>query len=808
MPKVSRKDTGDATHTRERGDAKQTRASVATPDESARADLPRRLHKVRVDGGPERPPRPSSPDSPLCFEPREDPHVDALARALCALVKEEGKAYEGLDQAVRERLSMIREGKPTPPMNDAADELSRKGANAAEWTPPMTVHGVTAETAEDARPPPPRTINAVPGHTTRADEPELLKPDGSLAVPKRYNFLINAFAPATYGVAIRENEHVDVLRVRGADNVRGAVRYFELNDVDLVAFPPHFYVALGFDPVLAQAVPESSATPWGGHLAVRKGLLPFFVYFDLHPGSTLCGPNSRFWDAVRIYASLLACANFERAIARRPPIDMCDSLFCLHNVDPAAAGRRVTVDGDGAEWTVPCVRGGRTTKEKWRRLQEEAENGTISDEDAEELTYLLACGHLGGQMTREKWRQLLADEEAGTIGMKDRDYLAYLRECAARGGRTTKEKWRRLQEEAENGTISDEDAEELTYLRACGHLGGQMTREKWRRLQEEAENGTISDEDAEELTYLLACGHLGGQMTREKWRRLQEEAENGTISDEDAEELTYLRACAARGGATTGAEYKPLSEADTLTEPDRAKLERQRDARSRGGKAKAAEYKRLSEADTLTEPDRAKLERQRAQNVARGKKGGKANAAEYKRLSEADTLTEPDRAKLERQRDARSRGGKKGGKAKAAEDKRLSEADTLTEPDRAKLERLERQRAQNVAHGKKSAEKRWGAVTTLNDELEAILTENRGRWMTLKEVYDRMEERGFVNLTAFKNFRDSKCVRKYKEKSKSSLIWEHRTGTPHRPTVFRLSDNATTAGAGQTCIDLCDSDSE
>ena len=135
-------------------------------------------------------------------------------------------------------------------------------------------------------------------------------------------------------------ERVDVLRVRGADNVRGAVRYFKLNDVDLVAFPPHFYVALGFDPVLAQAVPESSATPWGGHLAVRKGLLPFFVYFDLHPGSTLCGPNSRFWDAVRIYASLLAGANFERAIARRPPIDMCDSLFCLHNVDPAAAGRR------------------------------------------------------------------------------------------------------------------------------------------------------------------------------------------------------------------------------------------------------------------------------------------------------------------------------------------------------------------------------------------------------------------------------------------------------------------------------------
>ena len=760
MPKVSRKDTGDATHTRERGDAKQTRASVATPDESARADLPRRLHKVRVDGGPERPPRPSSPDSPLCFEPREDPHVDALARALCALAKEEGKAYEGLDQAVRERLSMIMEGKPTPPMNDAADELSRKGAemlrkghlqcvnsdpgaslrqengarevdvsswqrqsdalmvNSADamerlaptsWRhmarkhdepcftqqvsmmfsayvnfislpfsgerddlplPPLaystltalflfrrTVHGVTAETAEDARPPPPRTINAVPGHTTRADEPELLKPDGSLAVPKRYNFLIDAFAPATYGVAIRENEHVDVLRVRGADNVRGAVRYFELNDVDLVAFPPHFYVALGFDPVLAQAVPESSATPWGGHLAVRKGLLPFFVYFDLHPGSTLCGPNSRFWDAERIYASLLAGANFERAIARRPPIAMCDSLFCLHNVDPAAAGRRVTVDGDGAEWTVPCVRGGRTTKEKWRRLQEEAENGTISDEDAEELTYLLACCHLGGQMTREKWRQLLADEEAGTIGMKDRDYLAYLRACAARGSAR------------------------------------------------------------------------GGATTAARWKYLAEAEAAETITEEAAADLAYLRASCARGGATAGAEYKRLSEADTLTEPDRAKLERVRDARSRGGK-----------------------------------KGGKAKAAEYKRLSEADTLTEPDRAKLERQR------------------------------------------AQNVARGKKNAEKRWEAVTTLNDELEAILTENRGRWMTLKEIYDRMEERGFANLTTFKNFQQSKCVRKYKKKS--SLIWEHRTGTPDRPTVFRLSDNATTAGAGQTCIDLCDSDSE
>ena len=84
-------------------------------------------------------------------------------------------------------------------------------------------------------------------------------------------------------------------------------------------------------------------------------------------------------------------------------------------------------------------------------------------------------------------------------------------------------------------------------------------------------------------------------------------------------------------------------------------------------------------------------------------------------------------------------------------------------------------------------------MKTQNDELEAILTENQGKWMTLREVYDRMKERRFVNLTTFKSFRQSKCVRKYKKKSGN--IWEHRTGTPDRPkcTEFRLSDNATTA---------------
>ena len=235
--------------------------------------------------------------------------------------------------------------------------------------------------------------------------------------------------------------------------------------------------------------------------------------------------------------------------------------------------------------------------------------------------------------------------------------------------------------------------------------------------------GRSGGEGGKLIGYWRWSDDLGGQMNREKWRQLLADEEAGTIGVEDRDYLAYLRACAARGGRATGAEYK--------------------------------------------------------------------------RLSEADTLTERERAKLERVRDARSRGGKKGRKATAAEEyKRLSEADTLTEPDRTKLERLERQRAQHVAHGKKNAEKRWGAVTTLNDELEAILTENQGGWMTIKEIYDRMKKRGFVNLPTFKNFPKSRCVKKYKEKSKSSLIWEHQTGTRDRPAVFRLSYNATTAGAG------------
>lgn len=138
MPKVPRKETGGATHARERGDAKQARASAATPVASAVADDVPRLSKIRTEGGAGPFARPSSPDSPhhVDFEPRapdesapyvfshdEKQHVDALARALCAIVLKQGSSYEGFDRDVRVRLFKIVEGKRTPAMNSAADKL-------------------------------------------------------------------------------------------------------------------------------------------------------------------------------------------------------------------------------------------------------------------------------------------------------------------------------------------------------------------------------------------------------------------------------------------------------------------------------------------------------------------------------------------------------------------------------------------------------------------------------------------------------------------------------------------------------------
>ena len=96
------------------------------------------------------------------------------------------------------------------------------------------VHGVSAETVDDVRPPPSRSINAVPGHTTPTYMPEPLKRNKSLAPPEKFNHLIDAFAPGTYGVALDENENFDVCRVRGAANVHGAMRYFDRMGVVLV----------------------------------------------------------------------------------------------------------------------------------------------------------------------------------------------------------------------------------------------------------------------------------------------------------------------------------------------------------------------------------------------------------------------------------------------------------------------------------------------------------------------------------------------------------------------------------------------
>ena len=107
---------------------------------------------------------------------------------------------------------------------------------------------MTTETAEDARPPPSRIINAVPGHTTPADTPELLNDDKSLRPPENLAHIIDYMAPATFGVALDENEHVDVVRIRGAKTVKGAFKYYKTQGVRLVPMPDSFYVFLGIDP--------------------------------------------------------------------------------------------------------------------------------------------------------------------------------------------------------------------------------------------------------------------------------------------------------------------------------------------------------------------------------------------------------------------------------------------------------------------------------------------------------------------------------------------------------------------------------
>ena len=134
MPKVPRKDTGGATHARERGDAKQARASAATPDASAVADdVPRSLNKIRVQGGAGPLARPSSPDSPHAvdfessadggFEPSELDRIHRLAAWMTRVVESERAGYGGFERDLRRRLGLMAKGEPTPALLRAADKL-------------------------------------------------------------------------------------------------------------------------------------------------------------------------------------------------------------------------------------------------------------------------------------------------------------------------------------------------------------------------------------------------------------------------------------------------------------------------------------------------------------------------------------------------------------------------------------------------------------------------------------------------------------------------------------------------------------
>ena len=138
MPKVSRKDTGGATHARERGDSKQARASAATPVAGARADDVHSSLQIRVEGGAGPLARPSSPDSPHdvqfefeCtadheFEGSELDRIRRLAASITEVVQSKGAGYEELESAVRRRLGLMAKGEPTPALDGAADALLKR----------------------------------------------------------------------------------------------------------------------------------------------------------------------------------------------------------------------------------------------------------------------------------------------------------------------------------------------------------------------------------------------------------------------------------------------------------------------------------------------------------------------------------------------------------------------------------------------------------------------------------------------------------------------------------------------------------
>ena len=183
-------------------------------------------------------------------------------------------------------------------------------------------------------------MNAVPGHTNPAGKPELLMLDGSLRPPDGMLGLMRLLAPATFGIALDENQNIDTVRLRGAATVDQGLRFYKEQGWDLVPMPDEFYTLLNVDPAHARAVPGSKTTPWGFHLAVKDGSLPFFVSCGVHPGSSLEGPNSRFWNKSDLLLNLLTEANTERALVGKPPIAPEVCLFTLYGFNPEEAGPR------------------------------------------------------------------------------------------------------------------------------------------------------------------------------------------------------------------------------------------------------------------------------------------------------------------------------------------------------------------------------------------------------------------------------------------------------------------------------------
>jgi len=537
----------------------------------------------------------------------------------------------------------------------------------------------------DVRPPPARTINALPGHTTRADEPEsLFSDDGSLAPPKKLAALMTYFAPSTFDIALDENAHIDVVRLRGADTINTGLAWYKYKGVKIVRLPDQFYDKLGIDPKKALAIPSSKKTPRGAHLAVMAGLDPFFIFCDVHPGSTLCGPKSRFWDGDTICAMLHAGANTERALAGLPLIPEDVSLFALHGFDPAEAGRRATAGhGEGPEWMQPCFRGGETTRAEWQRLREGHEAGTLDEVDEKKLAQWLEHCSRGGKATAAEWKRLREGHEAGTLDEADEMKLALWLDHCVRGGKATRAEWQRLREGHEAGTLDEADEMKLAlWLDHCVR-GGKATRAEWQRLREGHEAGTLDEEDEKKLAqWLEHCvrgGKAGGKATAAEWKRLREGHEAGTLDEEDEEKLALWLDHSSGGGKATAAEWKRLREgheAGTLDEEDEEKLTMWLDHWSRGGKATQAEWKRLREgleAGSLKDDDKKKLALLLDNCSRGGKAGGKAGGVgkEWKRLQDAEkakNLTPEDKEKLAMWKEQREAAGRRGSLTTVAED--------------------------------------------------------------------------------------------------------------------------------------------